>query len=99
MALPEVRSDVASNLSTTTCSLPPEPFAISFNRAAIRSRPPPIPRFGWLPDARATYPALWTAPRRKRKPRPARDQLLDQPAHRLFVHILPRHGARRTRRR
>src|SRR6266446_1868975 len=45
MGFPEVRSEVDSNLSTTTCNLPPESFAISLNRAAITSRPHPIPRF------------------------------------------------------
>src|SRR5260370_3866563 len=41
----EVRSEVASNLSTITCSLPPELFAISLIRATIASRPHPIPRY------------------------------------------------------
>src|SRR6266446_3820563 len=45
MGFDEVRSEVDSNLSTTTCRLPPESFAISLNRAAITSRPQPIPRF------------------------------------------------------
>jgi hypothetical protein len=42
----EVRSEVDSNLSTTTCNFPFESFAISWNRASITSRPHPIPRFG-----------------------------------------------------
>src|SRR5260370_9967642 len=45
IGFPEVRSEVDSNLSTTTCNFPPESFAISFNRATITSRPHPIPRF------------------------------------------------------
>src|SRR2546429_3516482 len=50
IGLPEVRSEVDSNLSTTTCSFPPESFAISFNRATIASRPQPIPRLGSLQE-------------------------------------------------
>ena len=46
IGFPDVRSEVDSNLSTITCSFPPESFAISFNRATIASRPQPIPRFG-----------------------------------------------------
>jgi hypothetical protein len=42
---PEVRSEVDSNLSTTTCNFSPESFAISLNRATMTSRPQPIPRF------------------------------------------------------
>src|ERR1700674_227499 len=45
MGFPEVRSEVDSNLSTTTCNLPPESFAISLNRPTMTSRPQPIPRF------------------------------------------------------
>src|SRR5229473_799762 len=45
MGFEEVRSEVDSNLSTTTCNLPLESFAISLNRAAMASRPHPIPRF------------------------------------------------------
>ncbi len=50
IGLPEVRSEVDSNLSTTTCNFPPESFAISFNRASIASRPHPIPRFASVHD-------------------------------------------------
>ncbi len=46
IGFPEVRADVDSNLSTTTCNFPPESFRISLNRAAILSRPHPAPRFG-----------------------------------------------------
>jgi len=45
IGFPEVRSEVDSNLSTITCSFPPESFAISFNRPVIASRPHPIPCF------------------------------------------------------
>src|SRR5229473_479333 len=44
IGFPEVRSEVDSNLSTTTCNFLPESFAISFNRATITSRPQPTPR-------------------------------------------------------
>ena len=67
IGFPEVRSEVDSNLSTTTCSFPPESFAISFNCAAIASRAQPIPRFGSVQEesvSRVPQPTkLWISPR------------------------------------
>src|SRR5712692_3162957 len=50
MGFSEVRADVDSNLSTTTCNFPFESFAISWNRAAMASRAHPIPRFESVQD-------------------------------------------------
>src|SRR5262249_20759969 len=46
-----VRAEVASNLSTTTSSLPPVACEISWNRATILSRPQPGPRLGSSQEA------------------------------------------------
>src|SRR5262249_47557732 len=44
--LSPVRTEVISNLSTTICSLSPEPFAISLKRLKTASRAQPGPRLG-----------------------------------------------------
>src|SRR5947207_10578425 len=54
MGFKEVRSELDSNLSTTTCNLAPESLAIWLNRATMTSRPQPIPRFESVHEERVS---------------------------------------------
>jgi len=72
IGFPEVRSEVDSNLSTTTCNFPPESFAISFNRHnSHRVR---------------NQSLLQIRPRRKRQPRPHATSLPISAPHRFLIH-------------